>query len=135
MKKGSKWAGTLSYRIWIVFHSMWMHRNSHLHDETTISEFTGSRALRMACVFEFERGTDGIDELYHPYLAISLDDLLKESIDFKRNWFAIIRQARENTGFSYSDQFASNAQLRSWAGLSPLPILDSVTNNDTNIVQ
>ena len=135
MKKGSKWAGTLSYRIWIAVHSMWMHRNSHLHDETTISEFTGSRALRLACVFEFERGTDGIDELYHPYLDISLDDLLKESIDFKRNWFAIIRQARENTGFPYSDQFASNAQLRSWAGLSPLPILDSVTNNDTNIVQ
>ena len=87
-------------------------------------------------MFEFERGIDGIDKLYHPYhLDISLDDLLKESIDFKRNWFAIIRQARENAGFSYSDQFASNAQLRSWAGLSPLPILDSVTNNDTNIVQ
>lgn len=46
MKSGSNWAGTLSYRLWIVVHKMWMHRNKILHEEITISDFSGSRELQ-----------------------------------------------------------------------------------------
>jgi len=131
MKTGAKWAGTLSYRLWIAVHKMWMHRNDKLHEETTISEFTGSRELQLACIYEHEYNTSGIDELYHPYLDISLESLLNESVDYKRNWFAIIRQARENAGHIYSDIFSTNPQLRSWAGLSsPIP---PIPNCETTI--
>ena len=90
MKSGSTWAGILSFRFWTAIHRMWMHRNQHLHDDHTISEFTGSRELKLACIYEHEQGTYDIDDLYHPYLDIPLPDLLDESIDFQRNWFAII---------------------------------------------
>lgn len=72
-----------------------------------------------------------------PYLDISLETLLQESVNFKRNWFSIIRQARENAGHSYPDIFSTKANLRSWAGLStPIPTTpDCDTNTCSTIVQ
>ena len=119
-KKGAKWAGCLSIQVWKMVFGMWEHRNAALFESEKISEFQGSKELKRACLVELELGIGNMDELYHPYLDILSAELFKENLDYQRNWFSIVRQAREKTQHVYSDIFSTCANIRAWAGLEPL---------------
>ena len=117
---GSKWCSDFSKQLWIAVFAMWAHRNDVMHRTGKITEFSGGMELTAACRNEFAFGHADLDEIYHPYFDISRADFLKESTDYKRNWFSIIRQARENAGQQYTDLFATCQSSRDWVGLSNL---------------
>ena len=117
---GSKWSSDLSKRLWTAVYSMWEHRNSVMHRTGKITEFSGGKELEKACLHELSLGYTNIDELFHPYIEVSRSDFIKESTDYKRNWFSIIRQARENSGHVYTDLFSHCQSSRDWVGLSKL---------------
>ncbi len=119
-KKGAKWAGSLSIQLWKLVFGMWEDRNKALFETSKISEFRGSRELKAACLVELELGVGELDELYHPYLDIDSEELFKENLDYQRNWFSIVRQAREKKHHIYSDIFSTCVNTRAWAGLEPL---------------
>ena len=64
-----------------------------------------------------EIGTQHLDEIYHHFLDINMVEFRKETIDYRRNWFSIVRQAREDAGHLYDDFFSSCRSSRLWAGL------------------
>ena len=119
-KQGQKWAGSLSIQLWKIVYGMWEHRNAALFKSEKISEFCGSKELRKACLEELEMGIGELDELYHPYLDTSSEYLFKENLDYQRNWFSIVRQARERKSHMYDDIFSTCNNTREWAGLEPL---------------
>ena len=91
-----------------------------MHKTGRITEFSGGQELFDACLHKFDLGTVSLDPIFHPYFDISRSDFIKESTDYKRNWFAIIRQAREDQGHLYDDHFSSCQSSRDWVGLSSL---------------
>ena len=101
---------------------MWGHRNDVLHKSGAISEFSGSRELFLACNRELDMGSRGLEDIYHHFFDIRKAEFKKETIDYKRNWFSIVRQAREDTGHIYSDFFAVSSSSRQWAGLDSIPV-------------
>ena len=119
-RSGLKWSSDLSRRLWEAVYSMWDHRNTVMHRTGKITEFSGGKELLDGCLFELSLGFTNLDPIYHPYLDISRSALLKESTDYKRNWFSIIRQARENAGQVYTDLFSTCQSSRDWVGLSKL---------------
>jgi hypothetical protein len=129
-RTGNKWVSTLSHKLWQAVFWMWDHRNTVLHKSGALSEFSGSRELYAACIREFDLGTVHLDEIYHHFLDIGKTEFRKETIDYKRNWFSIIRQAREDAGHEYNDFFSSCRSSRLWAGLDKTP----VSRDDNNSV-
>ena len=129
-RSGDKWVADLSTRIWKAIFAMWEHRNKVLHKSGAISEFSGSKELLAACYRELELGTNGMEEIYHHFFDVGKEELRKETIDYRRNWFSIIRQAREDTGFVYDDFFKTCQSSRHWAGLDNT----TVSRNENNIV-
>ena len=119
-KQGQKWSSDLSKRLWEAVYSMWEHRNLVMHQTGKITDFSGGKELQEACLVEFSLGFTLLEEIYHPYIDISRSDFIKESTDYKRNWFSIIRQARENSGQVYTDLFSHCQSSRDWVGLSKL---------------
>jgi hypothetical protein len=91
-----------------------------MHQTGKITDFSGGKELQEACLVEFSLGFTLLEEIYHPYIDISRSDFIKESTDYKRNWFSIIRQARENSGQVYTDLFSHCQSSRDWVGLSKL---------------
>jgi hypothetical protein len=100
---------------------MWEHRNAVMHNTGKITEFSGGKELADACAFELTLGSRYLDAIYHPYFDIATSEFIKESMDYKRNWFSIIRQAREASGqVRYTDLFSRCQSSRDWVGLAKL---------------
>ena len=91
---------------------MWMHRNDALHDTDVVSDLCGNKELLTAFKAEINIGLDDLDEIYAPYMTITFPALADESVDYRRNWFSIIRQAREDAGHIYNDIFPTNTATR-----------------------
>jgi len=120
-KLGSKWSSDFSKRLWEAVYSMWEHRNLVMHNTGKITEFSGGKELTVACTFEFSLGCAHLDAIFHPYFDISSSEFTQESADYKRNWFSIIRQAREASGqVTYTDLFSRCQSSRDWVGLGNL---------------
>lgn len=130
MKKGQKWIGSLSIELWKMVYGMWEHRNKALFESEKISEYQGSAELKKACLVEIELGLGNLDALYHPYIDTIAETLFEENLDYQRNWFSIVRQAREKKLHIYDDIFSKCNNTRAWAGLNPLQCSD-----DNNSVQ
>ena len=130
MKKGQKWIGSLSIELWKMVYGMWEHRNKALFESEKISEYQGSAELKKACLVEIELGLGNLDALYHPYIDTTAETLFEENLDYQRNWFSIVRQAREKKLHIYDDIFSKCNNTRAWAGLNPLQCSD-----DNNSVQ
>ena len=71
-------------------------------------------------MLELELGLGNLDDLYHPYLDTLSGELFRENLDYQRNWFSIVRQAREKKNHIYTDIFSKCNNIRAWAGLEPL---------------
>jgi hypothetical protein len=127
---GAKWIGTLSAQIWKAIFAMWTHCNQVLHKSGAISEFSGSRELLSACFREMDLGPQGLPEIYHHFFDITRNSFRSETIDYKRNWFSIVRQAREDVGHAYDDFFSACSSSCQWAGLDKSP----VSRDDNNSV-
>ena len=96
-------------------------RNSVLYETDVIHQVSGIAKLHEAISLEHTRGLGHLHRLYNRYFAIPLATLLSKPVIFQKQWFLVIRTAREATDIFIYDDFATNPSLHSWVGLPPLP--------------
>ena len=101
--------------------AMWDHQNRALFESQRKDEMSGLAQLKLAISRELEIGVQGLDSSFQPYFTFTTETFLKMSPLSLRRWFALIRQAREDTGYSYDDDFTNTQALRNWVGLTKPP--------------
>ena len=120
-RSGTRWAIALSKKLWQLIFSMWDHRNSILFAKGKIDELSGIAKVRTAIIQERQIGLGQLDLSFQPYLKIPQSSFTKmKAIDLRR-WLSLIRQAREETGYIYTDEISTSPALRDWVGLSKSP--------------
>ena len=120
-RSGTRWAIMLSINIWRMIFSMWDHRNFVLFSKGKVDELSGIAKVRIAIEQEKRIGIGELDQHFAPYLNIPQSSFTKmKAIDLRR-WLSLIRQAREETGYTYHDEFSTSIALREWIGLSKSP--------------
>ena len=121
-KSGHRWAVELSKQLWRLVFSMWDHRNSVLFAKDKVDKMSGIDKVKRAISEERARGVGTLDPSFRPYFALSTDAFSKmKSINLRR-WLSLIRQAREDQGIEYADEFSTSFALRDWIGLAVLPM-------------
>ena len=99
---------------------MWNHRNSILFHSGKIDELNGLGKVKLAIAREHTIGLGSLDPSFAPYFRISQQSFsTMKSIALCR-WFSLIRQAREEKGYLYADEFVTSLPLRTWVGLSKI---------------
>ena len=120
-KSGHRWAVELSKKLWRLVFSMWDHRNNALFAKGKVDKLSGIDKVKTAIAEERSRGIGTLDPSFRPYFALSTETFAKmKSINLRR-WLSLIRQAREDQGIEYADEFSTSFALRDWIGLALLP--------------
>ena len=120
-RSGTRWAITLSLTLWRLIFSMWDHRNFVLFGKGKVDEISGIAKVKTAIQQEQQIGIGELDRSFVPYINITQSSFSKmKAIDLRR-WLSLIRQAREETGYIYNDEFSTSTALRKWVGLSKSP--------------
>ena len=120
-RSGQRWATDLSKQLWKMIFSMWDHRNAVLFESGKIDEMSGIQKVKRAIARERRIGLGNLDRGFIPYFQISTQTFQSMKPIGLRRWFSMIRQAREDRGYVYSDEFVTSFPLRDWVGLSVLP--------------
>ena len=121
-KSGSRWATNLISHVWNIIHKIWCHRNTIIHETNKIHSLSGLTPLQQSISLEYEKGYDQFPCSYSSYFHHPLSFILSKPINYQKNWFLIIRSAREAYDIDLiEDDFSSNGPLRKWIGLSRLP--------------
>ncbi len=103
------------------YYQIWMNRNSILHESEAINKVSGLAKLQQAITTEHARGPGHLHRVYNRYFRIPLPSLLTTTVNYQKQWFLVIRAAREATDLFVYNAFATTPSLRSWVGLPPLP--------------
>ena len=120
-KLGTRWACNLIQKLWHIVHHIWIHRNSILHNTSSIDNLNGIHTLDSAISQEYSTGHNTLPPVYHPYFQIPCASILSKSVLYKKRWFLVIRTARESQcDFLPIDAFSTSVSLRQWIGLLPL---------------
>ena len=120
-KLGTRWACNLIQKLWHIVHHIWLHRNSILHNTSSIDRLNGMHILDSAISQEYLTDFHTLPPVYHPYFQITCSSLLSKSATYKKRWFLVIRTAREaQCGYLPIDAFSTTVSLRQWIGLLPL---------------
>ena len=115
-RSGEAWGKKLILQLWSIIHRVWSVRNSALH-ESEINILQGEDHLNYSITLEHELGSQGLPALYQPYFQHSLPTLLEKPLTYKKQWFLLVRRARETSHQWIPDQFNTNKALRSWIHL------------------
>ena len=117
-----RWATNLTNKLWEILYQIWCYRNDTLHSNSNKQLLSGLHTLKECISFEHELNTESLHPVYSSYFHIPLPSLLSKSNSYLKNWFLIIRTAREAySSIEYDDDFCYNRPLRKWIGLSKLP--------------
>ena len=96
-------------------------RNDSLHSNQRLSQLSGLETLKLAIQMEHEQGVATLPTLYTSYFSTPLPTLLKKSNTHLKQWFLVIRSAREGfSGAPILDEFYTNPVLRTWVGLNTI---------------
>jgi hypothetical protein len=99
-----------------------MSRNSILHETDAIDRLSGLAQLQQAITAEHSRGPGHLHRVYNRYFRHpTLPALLVSSVVAQKEWFLVIRSAREAIDLFAYDAFAISPSLRAWIGLPPPP--------------
>ena len=116
-----RWATNMTSKLWQVTYQIWCQRNDVLHSNNNIHLLSGLKDLKEGITFEYHLNLESLHPVYSSYFHLPLTTLLTKSSTYLKNWFLIIRTARESYGaMDYDDDFSSNGPLRTWIGLSRL---------------
>jgi hypothetical protein len=96
-----------------------MHRNTALHESEAHHNNRGATHLPLAITSEHSRGLDSLHRVYAPYFRIALADLLTRQISYQKQWFLLIRTAREAVDLTFTVAVIGNPSFRKWIGLLP----------------
>jgi hypothetical protein len=121
-KGGIPWAGKLIIQCWTLIHSMWLGRNHVLHQKEIINSLSGHILLDIAVEQEYELGCAQLPTVLHKWFRKTKEQLLNETVDYKRGWLLLIRSAKESMNIAEYNIFSSSKTLRRWIGL-PSPNL------------
>ena len=118
----NRWATNLIKQLWSFLHKIWIFRNECLHENDSIHKMTRSILLKQSITSEYNFGLGLLPCTYSSYFNLPLQQLLSKNNAYLKRWFLIVRSGREgyNTN-SFQDLFSSNAPLRQWVKLKPLP--------------
>ena len=115
------WATNMTSKLWKVTYQIWCQRNDVLHSNNNIHLLSGLQELKAGINFEYHLNLESLHPVYSSYFHLPLKTLLTKSSTYLKNWFLIIRTARESyASIDYDDDFSSNGPLRTWIGLSRL---------------
>jgi len=121
-KTGISWAKKVTLKLWNIIYQIWTSRNSILHETDAIDRVSGLAQLQQAITAEHARGPGHLHRVYNRYFRHpTLPALLESSVVAQKEWFLVIRSAREATDLFAYDAFAISPSLRAWIGLPPLP--------------
>ena len=115
-RTGHNWTQKLIHFFWNILQQLWRLRNNTLH-ENTINENNGSENLDYSIALEYHIGPIGLPSTFQTYFNQSLDTLLQKDITAKKQWFNLIRNAREIRNLPVRDAFTQNVILRRWVHL------------------
>lgn len=108
-------------KLWNITQQLWLHRNDVLHNTEALNMLSGLTTLKLIIATEYNAGSSNLPGVYSTYFHLPLQQLLKKSPNYLKQWFLIIRSARESCAISTRlDEFSSNGPLRTWVGLSPI---------------
>jgi hypothetical protein len=116
---GLSWSTKLSKFMWEMIHTLWMERNEQLHKTDRIHELHGKQQLFQSIRLEHEIGRGALPVHTNGYFNVTLERLLRKSIQEHVAWFYAVRRSREMTGGPQLilDEFTNNIPLRKWVGL------------------
>ena len=119
MKTGGKWMNTLIRLVWEMTFQLWEHRNNILHDKEYNMFEQEEKALRKAVRQEWDNGAKGLDPIVRRYYRTTRKNLLKYKIERLKDWFTVVRAAREVIGVHILHNALSDDKqgLRTWVGL------------------
>ena len=120
-RSGVRWATELSKQLWQLVFTMWDHRNNALFDKDTVDKLSGLEKVRRAIAMERRIGLGNLDQSFAPYFNLPTSSFTTMKAINLRRWLSLIRQARENKGYNYTDEFDTSAALRAWIGLTVKP--------------
>ena len=124
---GNRWAVELSKRLWKMIFAMWDHRNWALFESEHKDQMSGLAQLKLAISCKLDISSQGLDCSFQPYFTFTTETFLKMIPLSLRWWFALICQAREDTGYSYNDDFFK------YTGIMQLGRHDKTPSNPTTI--
>ena len=118
-KGGVQWAGKVILKTWGILHAMWIGRNEVLHQKATINSLSGEHLLDVVVEQEYELGCEGLPETMHKWFRKSKEQLLNESVEYKKGWLLLVKSVKESLQIAEYNIFSSSRTLRRWIGLSP----------------
>ena len=90
---------------------MWDHRNHILFETDKADKMSGLGQLKAAINREIQLRSQDLNKAFHPYLTVTTKTLTKmKPISLQRR-FSMIRQAREEAGYQYNDNFVASPAL------------------------
>ena len=117
-RTGSRWTTNLIKHFWRILQAMWLSRNRIKHDTEAEGTTANTILLRGAITREYTRGYDTLPRtLYSSYFTITLDTLLTTATIYQKQWYTLIKLAREQSHSDILDEFSASSSLRAWVGL------------------
>jgi len=97
-----------------------MHRNAALHESKAHHNNRGATNFPLVITSEHaRRGLDSLHRVYAPYFRIPKADLFTRQISYQKQWFLLIRTARETVDHTFTVAVIGNPSFRRWIGLLP----------------
>jgi hypothetical protein len=116
-KGGTQWAGKLILNTWGILHGMWLGRNDVLHQKAIINSLSGAILLDIAVEQEYDQGCEGLPQIMHKWFRKPKEQLLKESVEYKKGWLLLIKSVKESLNIAEYNIFSLSTSLRRWTGL------------------
>ena len=98
---GVTWVSRFIRKIWDLQHSMWLHRNSFVHDNNSksIHQQEASRIIIRVIREEFVRGRDGLSQDYAGLFRGTADSMVAKDSATRMRWLSHIWAGRDRLRF------------------------------------
>ena len=98
MRKGPTWSKIITRSLLHIIHTLWLHRNKHLHDNDNPDYVTKeAEKLQKEINQVYTQGTTGIAPTNQNIFDISREEILQMPISRKRQWLASVSTAKKRT--------------------------------------
>jgi hypothetical protein len=116
-RSGMNWASKLIQHFWQMIYQLWLNRNEVLHKREEIDALSGSALLDIEIEREYDIGCQDLPASVHKWFYMSKDQLLSQSVDYKKGWLLLIKTVKESMQISDYSIFTGSRALRRWVGL------------------
>ena len=118
---GKLWAKRAVKYLWEATFELWEFRNKQLHETDKLHELEGLATLKSAVKAEWNLGLGQLPASdFSHYFTMSLEKLMKFTVDYLKSWFMIVRQGRimMDKRNIIEDEFTTSKTLQQWVGIS-----------------